>query len=625
MAAPNDGHVDPAQLRAQARSQRKSLSRLSVLIRQSVRLVWASGRGLFLGLLALQIAAALALAGQVLAVQAVLAAVLDLEAGSQASAALWVPVLLLAVLTAVTSIISAVQGHMQRLLGERVARSMWDQVLEVSTGVGLASFESPDFFNRLQRVQSNALSRPYQVTQGLIAMGGALAAGIGVGAALVSISPLLLPLLIIGGVPVLLSSRRESRLEFDFAMTQTPVLRMRQYLTLVQTGREEAKEVRAFGLAAWLHARFALVYDTYLGDLSRHLRRRATLSVLGNLGSAVVLVLTLAALVWMILTGQVTVAGAGAAIVAIRMLATQIQTLFAGVQRIFESGLFLEDLRGFLALAEPAREDVRGPDAPAGFAAVGADRVSFTYPGSEQPAVREATVDLRAGEVVAVVGENGSGKTTLAKMLAGLYEPSTGAIRWDGTDIRQWSLASVRSKIAVIFQDFVRYALSAEDNIATGDVSQPPTSDRVRRAARAAGAAEAIESMPDGYATPLSRLFAGGRDLSGGQWQRVAIARGYYRDAQLVILDEPSAALDPRAEHELFASLRHTLEGRTALFISHRFSTVRAADRIYVMDAGSVVEHGTHEELMAAEGQYADLFRVQAAAYLPPEQAGETV
>lgn len=621
MADSEGDMVDPVALRAQARSRRKSLGRLSQLVRTSVRLVWASGRGLFVGLLVLQITAALALAGQVLAVQAVLEAVLGLEAGAEATAALWAPVVLLAALTAATSIIGAVRGHMQRLLGELVARSMWDQVLEVSTGVGLASFESPEFFNRLQRVQSNALSRPYQVTQGLITMGGALAASIGVGAALVSISPLLLPLLVVGGIPVLLSSRRESRLEFDFSVRQTPALRMRQYLTLVQTGREEAKEVRAFGLGSWLHARFSAVYGAYLSDLARHLRRRATLSVLGNLGSAVVLVLTLAALVWMILAGQVTVAGAGAAIVAIRMLATQIQALFAGVQQIFESGLFLEDLDAFLRLAEPAREENRGPEAPEGFGVVSADAVSFTYPGADRPAVNGASVQLRAGEVVALVGENGSGKTTLAKLLAGLYEPDEGALRWDGTDIREWSLTSVRSRIAVIFQDFVRYALSAEDNIATGDVTTPPDPDRVRRAAHASGAAAAIESMPEGYATPLSRLFAGGRDLSAGQWQRVAIARGYYRDAPLVILDEPSAALDPRAEHELFASLRQTLQGRTALFISHRFSTVRSADRIYVMDDGEVAEHGTHEELMAAEGQYADLFRVQAAAYLPPEQA----
>lgn len=621
MADSESDFVDPVALRAQARSQRKSLGRLSVLIRRSVQLVWASGRGLFVGLLVLQIAAALALAGQVLAVQAVLEAVLGLDSGSEATAALWVPVVLLAALTAATSIIGAVKGHMQRLLGELVARSMWDQVLEVSTGVGLASFESPEFFNRLQRVQSNALSRPYQVTQGLIAMGGALAASIGVGAALASISPLLLPLLVIGGVPVLLSSRRESRLEFDFSVRQTPVLRMRQYLTLVQTGRDEAKEVRAFQLGPWLYTRFSAVYGAYLSDLARHLRRRATLSVLGNLGSAVVLVLTLAALVWMILAGQVTVAGAGAAIVAIRMLATQIQALFGGVQQIFESGLFLEDLDGFLRLAEPAREDTRGPEAPEGFHEVAADQVTFTYPGSSRAAVRDASVRLEAGEVVALVGENGSGKTTLAKLLAGLYEPDAGAVRWDGSDIREWSLASIRSRIAVIFQDFVRYALSAEDNIATGDVSGAADPDRVARAARASGAAEAIEAMPEGYATPLSRLFAGGRDLSGGQWQRVAIARGYYRDAPLVILDEPSAALDPRAEHELFSSLRHTLEGRTALFISHRFSTVRSADRIYVMEDGAVAEHGTHEELMAAGGQYAELFQVQAAAYLPPEQA----
>src|SRR5699024_5272303 len=433
--------------------------------------------------------------------------------------------------------------------------------------------------------------------QGLMAMGGALAASIGVGAALLSISPLLLPLLVIGGVPVLLSSRRESRLEFDFSVRQTPVLRMRQYLTLVQTGRDEAKEVRAFQLGPWLYTRFSAVYSAYLSDLARHLRRRATLSVLGNLGSAVVLVLTLAALVWMILAGQVTVAGAGAAIVAIRMLATQIQALFGGVQQIFESGLFLEDLDGFLRLAEPAREDTRGPEAPEGFHEVAADQVTFTYPGSSRAAVRDASVRLEAGEVVALVGENGSGKTTLAKLLAGLYEPDAGAVRWDGSDIREWSLASIRSRIAVIFQDFVRYALSAEDNIATGDVSGAADPDRVARAARASGAAEAIEAMPEGYATPLSRLFAGGRDLSGGQWQRVAIARGYYRDAPLVILDEPSAALDPRAEHELFSSLRHTLEGRTALFISHRFSTVRSADRIYVMEDGAVAEHGTHEEL----------------------------
>lgn len=621
--AESDGYVDAVQLRAAARTGRKSMGRLTTLIRQSVRLVWESGRGLFIALLVLQIVAAAALAGQVLAVKYVLDALLLLGDDDGATAQLWVPVILLAVLTAITSIVGAVQGHLQRLLGERVSRAMWGKVLTVATAVQLRHFESAEFFNRLQRVQSNALSRPYQVTQGLIAMGGSLAASIGVGAALVSISPLLLPLLVIGGLPVLLTSRRESKLEFDFSVSQTPVLRMRQYLTILQTGRDEAKEVRAFGLAGWLRDRFEAVYEEYLTSLGAHVRRRSILSVIGNLGTSVVLVLTLATLVWLIVRGEVTIAGAGAAIVAIRMLATQVQSLFAGVQRIFESGLFLDDLQAFLQHGERAvREDDR-PPAPEGFDVVRADSVTFHYPGSERPAVRDATITINAGEVVAIVGENGSGKTTLAKLVAGLYEPDTGAIRWDGVDVREWSGSSLRSRIAVIFQDFVRYALSAEDNVAIGNVAGPPDRDRVRAAARAAGADRALDTLPEGYATPLSRIFAGGRDLSGGQWQRVAIARGYYRDAPLVILDEPSAALDPRAEHELFTSLRQTLEGRAVLFISHRFSTVRSADRIYVMDEGAVSEQGTHDELMAEGGIYAELFRLQAAAYLSAEERGE--
>lgn len=612
----DDDYVDYVDLRVAARSGRKSAGRLSSLIRQSVSLVWASGRVLFIALLGLQVLVALALAGQVLAVQAVLDAILELDERETVASALWLAVIALAGLTAVTAIATAIQANLQRLLGERVARTMWHKVLDVATSVPLRHFESSEFFNRLQRVESNALSRPYQVTQGLITMAGALAASIGVGAVLVSISPLLLPLLVIGGVPVLLTSRRESRLEFEFSVAQTPVLRLREYLALIQTGRDEAKEVRAFGLAGWLRERFDRAYSQHLGDLTSHVKRRSLLSVVGNVGTSLVLMLTLAVLVWMIVQGRVTVAGAGAAIVAIRMLAGQVQALFAGVQRIFESGLFLDDLSDFLRHRDRAVRDEDRPSAPAGFDAIRADGVTFRYPGQDRDAVHAVDLTLRAGEVVAIVGENGSGKTTLSKLVAGLYEPDDGTIRWDGTDVREWSATSLRSRISVIFQDYVRYALTALDNVAIGRVSEPPDEERAWDAVRAAGAGRAIESLPGGFSTPLSRMFAGGRELSGGQWQRVAIARGFYRDAPLVILDEPSAALDPRAEHDLFASLRDQLAGRTVLFISHRFSTVRSADRIYVMDEGKVVEHGSHDELMARAGLYAELFTLQAAAYL---------
>ncbi|SDL34901.1 ABC transporter ATP-binding protein [Tessaracoccus oleiagri] len=599
-------------LRAAARARRRSMGQLTSLVATSVALVWKSGRGLFVLLLALQLTAALALAGQVLAVQAVLSAVLsEVSVGALAP-----PVLVLAGLSALSLIATGVQGQVQRLLAERVTRSMWRRALIVATGVALRHFETPEFYNRLSRVQTNALTRPYQVTQGLMGMAGGLAASVAVAAALATVSPILLPLVVLGGVPVLLTNRRESRLEFDFALEQTVTVRWREYFTVLQTGRDEAKEVRAFGLSAWLMERFERHYDAYQRDLVGHVRRRTVLTVLGQLGAALVLLVTLLVLVWLIAQGRIGVAGAGAAIVAIRMLATQVQSLFKGVQVVFESGLFLDDLDRFLSLGTAAAEEDRGDEAPSSFRRIVAEDLHFRYPAAETEALRGVSVELRAGEVVALVGENGSGKTTLAKLLAGLYEPDSGAILWDGRDVAEFRPSSLRQRVSVVFQDFVRYAFSAGENIAIGRADAPPDPDRVRAAARAAGAEETIESLPEGFDQLLSRLFPGGRELSGGQWQRLALARSFYRDAPLVILDEPSASLDPRAEHALFSSLRDALRGRTALFISHRFSTVRGADRIYVLHDGLVAESGSHEELMARDGRYAELYRLQAGAFL---------
>lgn len=599
------------------------MRRFAGLVRYSMAVVWGAGRRQFLALLALQVIGGLGLGAQVLVAKALLDGILRISHGGGVGG-LVLPVVLLVIVNAATSVAGSAQTYLGRHLGEAVGYAMWRRLLDVTTGVELTRFESSEFFDDLQRVQSSAMARPYQVTSGLLKVGGSLAACVGLGAAIVALNPVLLPLLVVGGLPMLVSSRRESRLEFGFVVEQTPRIRLRTYTGLLQTMRDEAKEVRAFGLQRNLRIRFETLYESYLGDLGAHLRRRAVVNMLGTLGSGVLLGGTLLVLVWLISRGSIGVAAAGAAIVAVRMLAGQVQGVFGGMQSIFESGLFIDDFERFLAdnPLPPAAPGALLP--PRGAARVRAESVAFTYPGLTRPALDDVTIEIGPGEVVALVGENGSGKTTLAKVVAGLYPPSSGVVTWDGTPAGAFRRDAQRDRVAVIFQDFVRYAFTATENIALGRPDHAPDPDAVRRAAAVAGADGFIERLPAAYETVMSRIFAGGGlELSGGQWQRIALARAHYRDADLVILDEPTSALDPRAEHDLFQSLRGTLAGRSALFISHRFSTVRSADRIYVLQDGRVTEHGTHEQLMALGGHYAELFSLQAAAYLDRAAAAQ--
>jgi ATP-binding cassette subfamily B protein len=597
-----------------AQDQRKSIGRLTRLIARSLSVVWQAASTPFLALIGLQLLNAIALALQIFAVQLALTAVLEI-AGTRDPWALVQPVLLLAGLTAVTAVIASVQVGLGRYASELVVAVMWKRVFRVATRVDLRKFESARFYDRLQRVQANALTRPYQITHGLVATTGGAAASVGLLIAIVWVHPALVPLLLVGAVPVLLTSRRQSQLEADFLAQQTDSTRLRSYLTRIQTGRDEAKEVRAFSLGPKFGQRLNTLYADYLRDLAQHLLHRSRLGAAGSLGSAVLLALTLFLLAWLISTGRLSIAEAGAALVAIRLLAGQIQSGLSGVQAIFESGQFIDDLDGFLTLAPAAEGGTREIGPPAEFHRIRADAVSFSYPGRSALALQAASVEINRGEVVALVGENGSGKTTLAKVIAGLYEPGSGAVRWDGVDVRTFRPELFRERVAIIFQDFVRYGLSAEENIAVARPDDEVDHAAIREAAKLADADSFLAALPAGYETPLSRRFTGGHELSGGQWQKVAIARAFYRNAPLVIIDEPTSALDARAEYELFSSLHEVLRGRSALIISHRFSTVRTADRIYVLDHGRVVEQGTHDELMALGGQYAELFHLQASAY----------
>jgi ATP-binding cassette subfamily B protein len=586
----------------------------------AVALAWRADRRRLTVVVALQLVLAVGLTAGILLARDLFAALFEGAGGAAGKERTWlVPALAAVVAASTLSGVGRIVGtSQQRVLAAELDHRITALVLRAAVRAELREFEDPVFHDRMQRAVFASRSQPMILVTTLVTALQAVLGTLAVTAGFAAMAWWLLPFVALAAAPAIRAAGRERDARYRLHWRMAEDRRARQYLERLLTGREEAKEIRTLGLGTPLRRRWDERYTREIAQVTSVQRTHCWKRVRARLaGDAAVLGL-IGVLWYLVAGGRLPLATALAVLSALWLLSTRMLMFGQLLTSLGDSVQYLDDLRTFTAAGEtpaaPARRLGGGP-APV----VEAREVAFTYPGGRSEVLRGVDVVLRPGEVVALVGPNGSGKTTLAKILAGLYPPTSGAVLHDGEPVGE--PARLRAGTAVMFQDFVRYKLTVTDNVAFGRGDAPADPDALVRASARAGAHTFAEALPRGYDTVLGSEFTDGTDLSGGQWQRLALARAYYRDAPLVILDEPSASLDPQAEADLFHDVRKLFAGRTVLLVSHRLAMVRNADRIYLLDGGRVAEHGTHEHLMAAGGTYAGLFRLQSRSYLE-EPAG---
>ena len=585
----------------------------------ALRLVWTADRKHLSATVLLQVVSAVAIAVQLLVTRQLLTALVDVGNGGSVSALYpWLGAL--AVITAVLSVVAAFTAYEQKLLVELASRHAFDRIIEVSVAVDFEAFENAEFYDQLQRARNSGLFRLIEMVNSVTALTTSVLTSIGIAVVLFVLQPVLLIFVAVAAIFPLLATILNSRAAYVFEHGLTADGRERQYLMELLTEREPAKEIRIFGAGSFLHGRYGVLTDDRIRRLRIFLHGRLKVALLGSAGGLLGTIVALGALIVLLDRGQMTAATALTAALAMQQLGSRMTAITASAGRLIESSLFIHDFQAFLELA--SRTEMTATSANGGriptpsVSALEVQNVSFRYPGSHTVVLDDVSLTVEPGEVVALVGENGSGKTTLVKLICQLYRPDAGLILWNGVDSSVLSPDEIRSEMTVLFQDYVQYHLTVRDNILLGRPDRADDEAAIEAAAAAAGADRFLSNLPDGYETRLGREFYGGYELSIGQWQRLALARAFFRGGSFLILDEPTASLDPRAEADLFAQMRELARGRSVLLVSHRFSSVRSADRIYVVEAGRIVEHGDHESLIAHDGLYAELFTLQAEAYL---------
>lgn len=515
-----------------------------------------------------------------------------------------------------SDLLSRVINLVDSLLGDLVSNQTSYELIRHAATLDLFQFENPEFYDKLERARRQTSGRTVLISQILTQVQDVVSI-LALGTGLIVFNPWLILILLIAVLPAFLGESYFNQQSYSLTRSWTPERRELDYLRFIGASDQTAKEVKIFGLADFLANRFKRLAHRYF-LANRHIAIRRA-----GWGAALGLISTAAYYGAYILIIQQTIAGI-ITIGTLTFLAGSfdrmrglLQGLMSRFSTIAEAALYLQDLFDFFAI----QPEIVSPKNPRPFPnpireGFTFEQVSFRYPDTEKWVLQDLNFTLHAREKLALVGENGAGKTTLVKLLARLYEPTTGRILLDGHDLREYDLATLRDHIGIIFQDFQKFALPAGENIAIGNIDQRADQERIERSAVKSLADDVIRELPKGYDQVLGRRFADSVELSGGQWQKIALARAYMRDAQLLILDEPTSALDARAEHEVFVRFAELIAGRSAVLISHRFSTVRMADRIVVLQQGYIVEMGSHEELMEKKGLYAELFQLQAQGYV---------
>jgi ATP-binding cassette subfamily B protein len=529
----------------------------------------------------------------------------------------WLGLLLLAefALAVLADILGRVVSLIDSLLAERVTNASSVRLMQHAATLDLEDFEDSEFQDQLERARRQTSGRMSLMAQ-LFGQAQDIVTVVSFAAGLIFYAPWLIALLFLALVPAFVGEAHFNAQSYSLDFVRTPERRELDYVRQTAASVETAKEVKIFGLNSFLIDRYIrLATDFYAANRRLALRRAGWGGLFTAIGT-VGYYLAYAYITWRTLTGEFSVGDLTFLAGSFRRLRSLLEGLLTSFSSTASQALYLDDLFSFFEvkpeILSPANPRIFPSPILHGFEF---EDVGFRYPGSERWAVRHLSFTLHAGEVLALVGENGAGKTTLVKLLTRLYDPVEGRILLDGHDLRGYDLDALRGSMGVIFQDFVRYNLSASDNIAVGKIAARDDRARIERAARRSQADEVIAKLPSGYQQMIGKRFKNGIELSGGEWQKIAIARAYMREAAVLILDEPTAALDARSEFEVFQRFKELSSGKTAILISHRFSSVRMADRILVLADGRIEAAGTHDELLAQSGRYSELFELQAAGY----------